>query len=408
MIEIRATQPDEFRANSAVVSAALLHAPLSEEEWEKSRPSWDDSEAIGAWDGDRCVGTMAAYRFDTLVPGGAWLRTAGVTRVAVLPTHRRAGLARALMARLLTDARERGQVLASLRATEALIYPRFGFGLAGDAGEVLVVPAAARPFSGATTAGTFRILSPGEVLDVVPPIYECVARRPGVITRPAWMWRRYFKHAVDLGGDAEYVVVHMSAQGVDDGFAHYKVGWHEERFAMLADGRGEVYDLIGADATVELALWEYLCNVDLVREWYAEERPCDDPARLAAHDPRAYQQKLRWDEQWLRLLDVDAALAARTYNDVDERVTVAVDDPLFAANCGVWEISPSGAKRASVGAAGADLAVDVRELAATYLGGVWWSSLAAAGRVDVRRDAALTSADRLFVSTTAPFCGSGF
>jgi len=95
MIEIRATQPDEFRANSAVVSAALLHAPLSEEEWEKSRPSWDDSEAIGAWDGDRCVGTMAAYRFDTLVPGGAWLRTAGVTRVAVLPTHRRAGLARA-------------------------------------------------------------------------------------------------------------------------------------------------------------------------------------------------------------------------------------------------------------------------------------------------------------------------
>ena len=58
------------------------------------------------------------------MPGGATLPTSGVTRVGVLPTHRRRGLARRLMERLLTEAHARGQVLASLRASETAIYPR--------------------------------------------------------------------------------------------------------------------------------------------------------------------------------------------------------------------------------------------------------------------------------------------
>ena len=407
MIEIRATAPDELRATGAVVATALMHAPHSDEDWDKYRSSWEDSDSLSAWDGDRCVATMAAFRFDTLVPGEAWLPTAGVTRVGVLPTHRRQGLARRMMERLLADARERGQVLASLRASEAVIYPRFGFGLAGDTAEAVVVPADARPLSGAAPGGSIRLLAHDEVLTTLPPIYARVARRPGVIARPAWMWKRYLEKATELGGDAEFVVVHTSADGIDDGFAHYKVEWKTENF-VNASGRGEVYEVWGADAAVELALWDYLCSVDLVREWYCEERPVDEILRVAANDPRAYLLKVRWDEQWLRLLDVDAALTGRAYNDVDDSFSLAVADSLFPANDGVWEISANGAKRAAVEPAVADLAADVREVSAAYLGGVPWSALAAAGRVDVRRADALAGADRLFQSSPAPFCGSGF
>ena len=58
-----------------------------------------------------------------------WLAS-GVTGVGVLASHRRRGVMRGLLVRLLTEAAERCQVLASLRASETRIYQRFGFGLA--------------------------------------------------------------------------------------------------------------------------------------------------------------------------------------------------------------------------------------------------------------------------------------
>jgi predicted acetyltransferase len=408
-IVIRPTAPEEWRRASAVVSTALMHAPADDEAWAKAEPSWVGTDSLSAWDGDTCVGHVAGYRFDTLVPGGARVPTNGVTRVGVLPTHRRRGIARRLLERLLGEARERGQVLASLRASETVIYPRYGFGLAGECAEAVLDPRAARPISGAAT-GSMRLVAPDGIIDAVSPIYERAATRPGVITRPDWMWKRYFENAIALGGDGEFVAVHTSTDGIDDGFVHYSVKWKEERY-LLAHGVGEVYDLWGTDPSVELALWDYLCNVDLVQEWYAEERPVDDVIQFAVGDRRAHRLRSTWDEQWLRLLDVDAALGARAFADADGSFTVAVTDALLADNSGSWEISASGAKRIADGTAdgaAADLVVTVTDLAAAYLGGTKWTALAGAGRIAVHDSRALARADALFAVPWAPFCCSGF
>lgn len=406
MIEIRTTAPEEYRAASAVISTALMHAPVNDEDWGKSLPSWEDSDSLSAWDGDRCVGHAAGFRFETLVPGGARLATSGVTRVGVLGTHRRQGILRRMMIRLLEESVERGQVLASLRASETLIYQRFGYGLAGEAAEITVVPSAALPIS-ATAAGTMRLLLPSEIIETVKPIYERAANRPGVLTRPEWMWKRYFATAIELGGDAEFVAVHTSADGADDGFVHYGVKWKTERFTP-PQGVGEMFELWGTDPSVELALWEYICKIDLVREWFAEERPVDEIARLAVADRRGYLSKWHWDEQWLRLIDVDAALTARSYAEATDAITVAVSDDMLPQNDGVWEISSAGAKRIGAEPGQADLALGVGALAAAYLGGTKWSALAAAGSVDARTPGALAVADTLFAVPQAPFCCSGF
>lgn len=405
-IEIRATAPEEYRMAVGVVAAALMHAPPSDEDWGKSHvaPSWEQSDSLSAWDGGRCVGHVAGFRFDTLVPGGAWLPTSGVTRVGVLSTHRRRGLLRQMLNRLLAEAAGRGQVLASLRASETPIYTRFGFGLAGQCAEATIVPANALPIHGRAVGGSMRILRPDEILATLPPIYERAATRPGVLRRPEWMWQRYFATAIELGGDAEYVAVHTSADGVDDGFVHYKVEWKEERLSA-PKGAGEVFELWGADSSVELALWDYICNIDLVREWFAEERPVDDLIQYAVRDTRSYASH-PFDEQWLRLLDVDTTLAKRTYAEAEGAFTLAVVDGLLPANNGAWEISAAGAKRTDN--PDADLVADVRELSAAYLGGTKWSKLAAAGRVEVNDAAALRRADALFAVPDAPYSCSGF
>ena len=108
-------------------------------------------------------------------------------------------------------------------------------------------------------------------------------------------------------GKGEFVVVHTSAAGVDDGYVHYETELMEG-FTKPFTGTGTVHDLFGATDDVELALWQYLFDLDLISAWQAEERPVSDPIRRSLHDVRAYETRAIVDEQWVRLLDVDAAL----------------------------------------------------------------------------------------------------
>jgi len=178
-IEVRTTRPEEYRAAAEAFCIALMTAPPNDEQWERSRPSWDEMPSISAWDGDRCVGHAGQFLVDTTVPGGVRLPTGAVSRVGVLSSHRRQGVATRLMEALVADAVQRGLALMSLRASEATIYERYGFGMAGDAAEVELLPGRARPIRGAGT-GSFRILDPDDILVTVMPLYDRFAhRRPG-------------------------------------------------------------------------------------------------------------------------------------------------------------------------------------------------------------------------------------
>ncbi len=362
-IVVRTTEPDEYRTASVAVSTALLFPPQDDEGWERSRPSWDEMSSRTAWDGDLCVGHAGQFYVDTTVPGGARVPTAAVTRVGVLPTHRRRRVATSLMEALIAESVERQVVLMSLRASEAVIYGRFGFGLAGEYVEAAIDAGRARPVAGQAAGGHFRLLLPHEIHDTIHDVYDrAVHRRPGMLTRPDSWWQRYFRDAVS-GAKNSYVVVHVDGRGVVDGYAHYDVAWNDDG---APGGKGEIQDVIGIDDAVELALWGYLLDIDLVRTWKADERPVDDIVRAAIADRRAYSVKSVDDEQWLRVIDVDAALSARTYNAAAGEVSIGVTDPLVDRNNGTWRVSAAGAERTSDSP---DLTVDIATLSATYLGG---------------------------------------
>ncbi len=90
--------------------------------------------------------------------------------VGVLPTHRRRGVLTALMRDQLADCRARGEAAAYLWASEALIYPRFGYGLASRPGEMRLArehTAFAQPFE---PRGTFRLVDVDEATRAFPPL----------------------------------------------------------------------------------------------------------------------------------------------------------------------------------------------------------------------------------------------
>jgi len=406
--DIRPVAVDERRAATDTLRTALLSGPVNDELFAESQASWDDSDALAAWDGDLCAGNVAAFRFDSTVPGGARVATAGVTRVGVLPTHTRQGVLTRLMHRLLVESRERGNVLATLHASETSIYRRFGFGLATDSIGAQITTRSAKPWRTSPLPGSMRLLPHTEVMNVVPDLYERVARwRVGSVNRPPWWWASTMKEASKpveaMYGKGSFVAVHSGDDGSDDGFVYYEVDW-DESFARNPVGAGKVHDLWGASPEVDVELWRYLLEIDLAVTWQAAIRPTDEPVRRAMHDARAYETRQRLDDQWVRVLDVDAALSTRTYGAVDSTIVVAVDDPMFADNCGNWSLSSAGAVRTK---AVADVDVGIEMLSAAYLGAVSWTDLAAIGAVTAGNEL-LGRLDALFAVRPSPFCGTGY
>lgn len=400
--ELRVTGPDEWRVASDTMALALHTAPASDETWAKpwAIPSWAGSHSITAWDDGQCVGHGAYYFFETVVPGGEHVRTGGVTRVGVRQTHTRQGILTAIMRRLLHDAHDQQHPLASLRASEAVIYSRFGFGISGEAIDIEITRPRLRPDIG--TSGTFRAVDRAEVLDVVPPLYERIAfNRPGVIGRPDWMWARYLEEFIDAS-KARQVLLHLDADGEADGFVDVETKWDDDdRFATA-----EVADLWGATPDVEAALWRYVFDIDLVRTIKASERPVDDLVKWFVVDRRDVKVTSVWDEQWVRVIDVDAALRARTYGS-DDTLTIEVRDAILGHNNGTWRIAGGKVEQATTPVA-ADLTIDVAALGAAYMGSTSWLELATTSAVDPADPAALATADRVFQHRPLPRCGSFF
>lgn len=394
-VEIRRTDPDELRAAANTTRIALLDGPPDDETWTKHEVRWRTLRSFSAWEGRACVGHIGGFAVDTTVPGGAVVPTMAVTSAGVLPTHVRRGTFRRLVDALHHDALADGVVMASLRASEAMIYGRFGYGLAGEALTATVDAARATPMHGAAVGGTLELVGAADLHDVVRPIYARATARPGHITRPEWLWQRYFENVT--GHTVENVVVHRAEDGSPDGYAHYELKWSDDIFGD-DHGTGTVHELWATDASVEVALWQFLLTIPLVKRLSIDELAVDSALFQSVRDYRSVRVTMKWDEQWVRLLDVGAALSARTWTDAGS-VVVDVD------GVGRWQLG-DGAARAS--SATADISTDVAGISAAYLGSTSWWELVASGRASAPDHAAITRADSVFAHRPLAFCGSFF
>lgn len=349
--------------------------------------------------GDELVGTSRNYSFELTLPGGALIPAAGVSAVAVLPTHRRRGILRAMMAALLDDASDRGEPVAMLTASEGGIYGRFGFGvstLALDATLDLRAVEFARP----RPDGRTRLVTVEELLAQAPPVYDRMRReRPGALSRSEAWWAEVQQ---PRSGGTRFDVVYEDEDGSLDGFVTYTIKdlWDPEPVHVLT-----VRDLVACSPQAEYALWRYLCEIDLVRTLKAPLVPVDTPVPWLLASPRVMLAQPAHDFVWSRVLDVVAALRARTYA-ASGHLVIAVHDPMRpdGAADGVFRVEggPDGAVVSRTGDA-PDLSCDVAALSTTWLGGVRWSTLAAAGRVEERTTGALATADAMFASSPLPF-----
>jgi predicted acetyltransferase len=400
----------EIRTSSSLAELRDALSPISH--YFGGETTDDDAERFAKWfdiermhialEDGRTVGGAGAFTFTLSVPGGT-IPAGGVTVVGVLPSHRRRGILTSMMRAQLDDCRRRGEAAAYLWASEGTIYGRYGYGLASRIGTLTLArdrSQFALPFS---PRGVARILSVEEAVEAFPPLYEQVfAQRPGLFERSRdwWETRRLFDDPTRRRGSGPLNRVLVELDGLPVGYALYRV--KQEWVDGASKGTVTIIEAVSPTPEGTRELWRWLFDFDWTAEFSADLLPLDHPLFLLLAEPRRMRFRLN-DGVWVRLLDIERALSARTLNDGE--IVLEVEDAFMPDLAGRYRVSAGKTERTQ---APADLHLDVTALGSVYLGGFTFGDLVRGSRARELTGGAAARADALFATGVQPWCAEIF
>lgn len=371
--------------NEAVRRGFLDPAP-SDAQRDATRAAWEARRLTGVLDPsaplpDQPVGTLSSWIGGLTVPGGE-LTSCAISSVTVSPTHRRRGIARALLEGELRVAASLGVPVASLTVTEAPLYGRYGFGAAASVATI-DVDVKRTAWAGPQPDGRVDFITRERWRELAPAVFDRVrAGRPGELEMPGGHWDR----AAGLRPDADRperlrAVQYTAAGGAVDGVALYTVTENADDFTK---SRIDLHGLIADGDDAYAALWRFFVEMDLIGILHASEQSIDEPVLWMLSDRRAAAVSLH-DHHYVRILDVPAALQARRYRRAC-RMLLELDDPLGIAggrfvmtvdDDGTAVVTPAGARATGT----VTVATGIAGLSALLLGQVSARVLATAGRL---------------------------
>ncbi len=393
------SMPPDDRGPDAHVSGGAL-------EWDRVFGASVDDEA-------GLAGIYAVYSLGLSVPHGSGATVtpmAGLSWVGVHPAHRRQGVASAMLRHHLHGLHESGaEPVSGLRASEPAIYGRFGYGVA-SAGLQLTVPhgAALREVADAESV-TVRWLTaePHRDGDLVEALHaKARVQRPGLLARSPQLRARWLvDDPARRAGREPLRLLLAERDGEPTGYAVLRRAgqWDRTRFV----GTASAEEVVALDPPTARALWGVLVDLDLMATMTTPSLAADDPLLSLLVDVRSTAPVLS-DDLWLRLVDVDRALAARGYaHDAD--VVIGLTDTLCPWNARRWHLTAGPEGAACVPTSDpAQVLLDVRELASAYLGGTSLVALAAAGLVREERAGAVAHLSSALRGALQPVSPMGF
>ncbi|NRQ35930.1 GNAT family N-acetyltransferase [Nonomuraea sp. NN258] len=404
---IRPIDESEWPAFAQVLEEGFGWTPHPQQ-IERFKAQTEFDRTLVAFDDKTAVGVTSVFSFTMTVPGGP-LPVAGVTGVSVLPSHRRRGVLSSLMRRQLADVRERGESVAALYASEAAIYGRYGYGRAASSLAFRIN----KPGS-AFVAGTpsdpslrLRIARPADVrADLERLFAAAVPLRPGRYARNARFWD-------DVLADEEHdqhglgslrCVIAEDDQGVR-GYALFRIkqSWDDDG---IPDSELKLRELESIDPAATALLWRAVLDRDLVSK-VSGARPVDDPIVALLADQRQLRAGVS-DELWVRLVEVDKALAARSYAAPVDLV-IEVEDDVCPWNAGRRRLTadPGSATCKQVDDA-PDVTLPVSALGSAYLGDGMLAELAGAGLLREHSPGAVRTLATAMSWSPKPWAGTVF
>jgi predicted acetyltransferase len=376
-----------------------------------------DDRVTGVWDSSAAdpaspVATVRTWVMDLTVPGGDALPAWAISSVTVAPTHRRRGIARALLHAELRTAHRAGLPMAMLTVSEATIYARFGFAPSVYRADYSIDTRRAS-FTGPTPAGRIHLVAPATLFAEAPGLFARARRTsPGEVDRRDDLWRKILGISPPDGVDTRNelrAVRYDDESGRLQGYAVYRFVHESGEYP----GRLKLTDLVTATDDASAALWRYLVEMDLVNEVRAPLRRTQEAVSWQVADFRSVRKTDERDHLWLRILDLPVALQRRTYAasgtfvlTINDSLGFIHGDYLLTVQGGraISEPLPTGAAPAGA----ARLSLSAADLAALYLGATNAHTLARAGRITEGTTDAASRLDETFHSPHTPWLSTWF
>jgi predicted acetyltransferase len=224
--------------------------------------------------------------------------------------------------------------------------------------------------------GTVRLLDADEAAVAFPPLYEqLLSQRAGLFERSKAWWetRRLNDDPTRRRGGGPQQRALLELDGEPAGYALYRVAQDWE--SGSSKGTVTIQEVVTPTPEATRELWRWLLDFDWTSQFVADLLPIDHPLFLLLAEPRRMQFKVN-DGVWVRLIDIEAALAARSYAGVGA-IVLEVEDAFLPENAGRYRVGADGAARTE---AAPDLRLDVTGLGSVYLGGFGFGDLVRHGR----------------------------
>ena len=199
------------------------------------------------------------------------------------------------------------------------------------------------------------------------------------------------------GGDPKSWFVKYQKNGEPDGYLRY----------TIHDAKLNIIELIASSHEAYSSLWRLCLDMDLVDTIKAEHRPADEELKWMLADPRRLVGHSS-DRYWVRLVDVKKAFSQRSYS-IDGSLTLEVKDSFLPWNQEVVELrSESGESSCATSNKNPDIVLSVGDLGAVYLGGINFSTLLAAGRIEEITKGSVSKANLMFSTERKPWGFDGW
>ena len=163
----------------------------SEEDLQWLRRPLEMDRTLAAFENGRIVATVGTNSLRMRVPGNV-LGVGGIyPGIVTKQTHRRRGLMSRMLRYQLRDMYERGEPLSALRASESIIYGRFGYGAATFEEHWSISKHETAFTVTPEITGTMNLVDAQEARGVLPSVYEKVSGRYyGMLVRDETDWDR--------------------------------------------------------------------------------------------------------------------------------------------------------------------------------------------------------------------------
>jgi predicted acetyltransferase len=331
-VEFRAPVEDDREHMLDVMQAAFGMQPG----WrQRMGPNLRIELYLCAYDDGRVVATSLSHPLQQFF-GGREVPCAGIAAVAAMPDMRGKGTGGALVAELLRQRRDAGDLISTLYPATVAVYRKLGYEIAGQFTE-LSAPLRTLP----RTGGEGIRLETRRDANRLDDMRACFRAWAAGHNGPVWFQDDFWWRARVLRLSEPDAVPHVVLAHGDNGLEGYACYQRGPREGFGIDP--SCTHLVARTRRAAAALFGYFGGYHSVGDKLSWHGPPNEPLALLLAESRSVERTFQFP--WMsRLLDVPGALEARGYPEIDGECVIAVDDPLFPENAGPFRIEANAGK----------------------------------------------------------------